>query len=230
MLQKPKLGLFVTGTDTGVGKTHVAAQIIESLCHAGHRVGVYKPVESGCERNGDQLVPADALKLLAASNVETHYSNVCPQRFEAALAPNVAAQHQGSRVDGKLLRAGLSFWSDRCDVVVIEGAGGLMSPVSDDDFVADLAFEFGYPLVVVAPNVLGTINQTVQTLIAAATFRDGLSVAGVVLNDRSETDYSAESNLQQIRKLCVPPVLGHVAWQGRLDSKVDWFELAKDNA
>ena len=94
--------------------------------------------------------------------------------FAAPLAPHLAARAEGRRVDPQLLRTGLEFWRESCDIVLVEGAGGLMSPVSDDDYNADLADEFGYPLIIVAANVLGTINATLQTLIVADTFRDGL--------------------------------------------------------
>ena len=95
---------------------------------------------------------------------------VCPQTFAAPLAPHLAARAEGRRVDPQLLRDGIQFWRETSDVVLVEGAGGLMSPMSDDDYNADLAAEFGYPLVVVAANVLGTINATLQTLITASTY------------------------------------------------------------
>ena len=121
------------------------------------------------------------------------------------------------------------FWEERSDIVLVEGAGGLMSPLGDDEFVADLAFDLGYPLVVVSPNRLGTINATLQTLITAATFRDSLSVAGVVLNDNSAgtDDVSTESNRSELEKHSVPPVLAHVGWnEESLAADVDWMSLA----
>jgi dethiobiotin synthetase len=107
-----------------------------------------------------------------------------------------------------------------------------MSPVSEDDYNADLAEEFGLPLVVVSPNVLGTINGTLQTLITASTFRDGLDVAGVVLNwPRLETgDPSTESNRRELEKRCVPPVLAEVPFVGTFDQRVDWWSLGKATA
>lgn len=176
----PTRGLFVTGTDTDVGKTFVGAIIVRSLTSQGYRVGVYKPVASGCEVLGDELRSADAVALWEAAGRPGPLSDVCPQRFAAPLAPNLAAAVAGRSVDRQLLRSGLECWLGNCELVVVEGAGGLYSPVSDQDFVIDLAREFAYPLVVVAANRLGTINATLQTLLAA---RDaGLSVAGVVLS------------------------------------------------
>jgi dethiobiotin synthetase len=111
--------------------------------------------------------------------------------------------------------------------VLVEGAGGLMSPLSDDDYNADLAAAFGYPLVVVSANELGTINATLQTLITASTYCDGLDVAGVVMNSpkRLEDDLSVESNADELARRCVAPLLACVEHGGRFDRDVDWLAL-----
>lgn len=234
-MEKPKHGLFITGTDTGVGKTFVTALIARSLIESGKQVGVYKPIASGCERIGDRLVAEDAERLRAAAGGKLEIDDVCPQRFAAPLAPHLAARAEGKVVDAELLRTGISVWKDRCEIVLVEGAGGLMSPISDVDYVADLAFDLGYPLLVVAPNGLGVINQTLQTLITASTFRDGLDVAGIVLNDLQPqdpgTDPSVETNYEQLASHCVPPVSAHVRWQAvEIKPSVDWMRLAaRDN-
>ena len=129
MLKKPPLGLFITGTDTEVGKTFVASLIVKQLAGAGHRVGVYKPVASDCVSDGQQLVSEDAVHLWEAAGRPLSLEAVCPQRFEAALAPNLSAAKAGRVLDGDLLRTGIEAWADECDVIVVEGAGGLMSPV-----------------------------------------------------------------------------------------------------
>ncbi len=230
MLKKPPVGLFITGTDTGVGKTYVAALIAKALVAVGRRVGVYKPVASGCRRDGDELISDDAVVLWNAAGKPAALSDVCPQGFVAPLAPHLAARAEGKRVDAQLLRRGIEYWHGRCDIVLIEGAGGLMSPLSDEDYAADLAYEFGYPLIVVAPNVLGVINQTLQTLITAATFREGIDVAGVVLNDvpgRVEDDPSVQSNLSELERRCVPSVFAHVTFQAAsIEPAVDWMKVA----
>ena len=227
-------GLFITGTGTEVGKTYVAAIIAATLADQGHRVGVYKPVASGCHRRDGELVSDDALTLWEAAGQPGELSAVCPQRFEAPLAPNVAAREEGKQVDAELLQSGLDYWLERSDVILVEGVGGLMSPVSDEDYVADLAYEFGFSLVVVASNVLGVINQTLQTLITAATFREGIDVAGVVLNDirrPSGDDVSTSSNRKELASRCVPPVLAQVNWgASRFETGVDWIRLARGNA
>jgi len=224
-----KPGLFITGTDTAVGKTYVAAMIVRDLVASGRSVGVYKPVASGCRREGERLLSDDALALWQAAGQPGALDAVCPQRFAAPLAPHLAARAESRYVDAKLLRTGLDFWLDRCDIVVVEGAGGLISPVSEEEYVADLAFDFGWPLVVVTPNRLGTIHQTLATLVVATTFREGLGMAGIVLNQPSAAplDESSASNYDELCRRCVPPVLANVAWQAsEFDPALDWWKLA----
>jgi dethiobiotin synthetase len=222
-------GLFITGTGTGVGKTYIVALIARALHAAGKRVGVYKPVASDCESRDGVMVSPDAVALWEAAGRPGTIEQVCPQRFAAPLAPHLAARAEGRRVDPKLLREGINFWRKTSDIVLVEGAGGLMSPVSDDDYNADLAAEFGYPLVVVAANVLGTINVTLQTLITASTYCDGLDVAGVVLNTPAggqPNDASVGSNRDELARRCVAPVLAAVEFGGGFDREVDWWKIA----
>jgi dethiobiotin synthetase len=231
-------GLFITGTDTGVGKTYVAALVARSLRAAGRRVGVYKPAASGCSRqagdNGDQLVSDDALALWNAAGRPGEFQRVCPQRFEAPLAPHLAAVGEGKRIDSALMRSGLDYWRQRSEIVLVEGAGGLMSPLGETEYNGDLAEAFGFPLLIVSRNMLGTINATLQTLVAATAFGQGLAVAGIVLNHPSPPppdDISLTSNRQELMARCVPPLLAEVAWGAeQFDSPIDWFALAQEPA
>lgn len=230
MSNQPARGLFITGTDTDVGKTYVAAMIARALVDAGHRVGVYKPVASGCRCESGGLVAGDAVALWEAAGKPGELDDVCPQRFEAAVAPHVAARAEGREIDEDLLLGGLARWTDQCDIVLVEGAGGLMSPLSDELYNADLALALGYPLIVVSANTLGTINHTLQTLITAATFREGLEIGGVVLTEVTvnSTDASRTTNRQELEQRCVPPVLASVAYGGKeFDRQVDWFGLCR---
>ena len=229
MKRKPSRGLFITGTDTEVGKTYVASLLAQSLLASGLRVGVYKPTASGCRREGGRLISRDAVQLWEAAGRPDSLEAVCPQPFEAPLAPHLAARAEAKHIDPQLLSSGIGHWKAGSDIVLVEGAGGLMSPLADQLYNADLAGELGYPLLVVTPNVLGVINQTLQTLIAAATYRDGLHVAGIVLNDvdPERSDQSADSNREELSARCVPPVLAHIRWGAKmLDEPVDWFALA----
>jgi dethiobiotin synthetase len=229
MTRKPVRGLFITGTDTEIGKTYACALIAAALVKAGHRVGVYKPAASGCSVENGTLVSDDAVALWQAAGSPGTLEEVCPQRFAAPLAPHLAAKAEGKQLDANLLRRGLDVWLERSDVVLVEGAGGLMSPLGDEEYVADLAHDLGFPLVVVAKNALGTINHVLQTLIAAAAFQDGLDVAGIILNEprQPENDPSTGQNAAEIRRRAVAPLLAELKFGGQQFSRaVDWYALA----
>lgn len=232
--RKACCGLFVVGTDTGVGKTYVAARIVAALAREGLRVGVYKPAASSCRQIGRALVSDDALALWQAAGEPGELRSVCPQRFAAPLAPHLAARQERKEIDSKLLRKGIDYWRKRSDIIVVEGAGGLMSPVGEFDYVADLAGEFGFPLVVVSPNRIGTINGTLLTLIAATARPKPLSIAGIVLNDVLPPDHgdpSMHSNRMELELRCVPPILAHLAHGAPLfDTPVDWLRVAQGAA
>ncbi len=219
--------LFITGTGTEVGKTYVASQIAQQLFASGVRVGVYKPVASGCRMVEGELVSDDAVALWEAAGRPLLLDAVCPQRFAAPLAPNVAAALEGKSVDVELLARGIEVWRDACDILLVEGAGGLMSPLADDYFNADLAMDLGCPVVIVAANRLGVINDTLQTAITASVYRDGLDVAGVVLNNVTRsTDESCLTNAEQLRRYLVPPLLAEVPFESECPP-VDWTRLAR---
>ena len=112
-------GLFITGTDTGVGKTYVAALIARDLAAAGRRVGVYTPAASGCRREGARLISDDALALWNAAGRPGELERVCPQCFEAPLAPHLAARREGKRLDPALLRSGIDYWKSRSEIVLV---------------------------------------------------------------------------------------------------------------
>jgi dethiobiotin synthetase len=229
-MSKPPPGLFVTGTNTAVGKTYVAAMIARDLRLQGYRVGVYKPAASGCRREGHELVADDALELWNAAGRPGELARVCPQCFELMLAPHLAAIDQGQTIDPALLRSGIEYWRERSDVIVVEGAGGLMSPLGDDEYNADLAHDLGYPLVVVTRNALGTIHETLTTLIAAAAYGEGLDVAGLVLNSPfpSRDDSSIASNRAELEARAVADVLAEVHHGGSdFDRSIDWFSLSR---
>lgn len=240
-MARPKQGLFIAGTNTEVGKTFVGSLIAESLAKQGVRVGVYKPVASGCRVLGGEVVSDDAVELWEAAGRPLDLDAVCPQRFLKAVAPHLAAQDESRKADFDLMLAGLERWAE-FDFVIVEGVGGLMSPMAEDWYTADLAVECGFPVILVAANRLGVINETLQSLITAMTFRDGLKVCGVVLNDVSSSaleDPSYDSNWQELQARCIPPCLCRVTHSCRkLESRqisesnelscVDWMKLAAE--
>lgn len=183
--------LLVTGTDTDVGKTFVSCLMVTELRRSGIRVGVYKPACSGAESSTGDLVWHDVAALGDAAGGQYSDDEICPQRFTAPLAPNVAARQEGRVVDDALLREGARRWKDRCDLLLVEGAGGLLCPLSDRSTVRDLAVDLEASLFVVAANRLGVVNHTLLTLEVAAAA--GLPVRAVVLNEMKECEAGDQS-------------------------------------
>lgn len=180
MSDKFKAGLFITGTDTGVGKTVVAGAMAAYLRAAGRSVGVMKPAETGCRTGRDGLVPVDAGLLMRASGTDDVLGAVCPYRFAEPLAPAVAASRAGRRIDTRLIVKIFRAIAAGHDLTLVEGAGGLMVPLSGKYLFLDLAAELGLPLVIVGRAGLGTINHTLLTVAAAR--ERGLEVSGIILN------------------------------------------------
>jgi dethiobiotin synthetase len=174
----PPRGLFITGTDTDVGKTRVAVAIIAALARQGLRVGIAKPVASGCP---DAAAPGgDPMALWEAAGRPRTPADVCPQAFAAPLAPRAAARLEGRDIDERLLRTAVESWQQTSDVVVVEGAGGLLSPLGSATLNADLARDLALPLVIVDRARLGLVGRTLATARAAAA--EGLVVAAVVVS------------------------------------------------
>ena len=200
-------GLFVTGTDTGVGKTVVTAALAVALRQRGLRVGVMKPVESGCERRDGALFPADATFLRQASGCEAPLDLVSPYRMERPLAPALAAELEGVAISLDRIAQAYDALSSGHDIVLVEGAGGLLAPLADDLTMLDLARRLRLPLLVVARNALGTINHTALTVGAARAA--GAPIAGVILNDTAPAqDDASGSNADSLRRWGGAPLLG----------------------
>ena len=202
-------GLFITGTDTGVGKTFVTRGIASTLRAQGRRVGVLKPVETGC---GGSLTrrPADALALRAAAGSTLRIDRICPYQLDAPLAPDVAARLENRRIDPAVIVAAFRAVERDHDVTLVEGAGGLLVPIVERYSMADLARDLDLPLLVVVDSKLGAINHTLLTLEAAAA--RGLSVRGYVLNHASAADEAATTNASVLARCTDTPCLGEIAW------------------
>jgi len=174
-------GFFVTGTDTGVGKTRIAIALLRALIEAGARAAGMKPVASGCELRDGRLVNEDALALIAAGNVQAAYEDVNPYAFAPPIAPHVAARQAGTVVDRARIRASYLRLAARTDSVVVEGAGGWLVPVGPHATLADIALDFALPVILVVGMRLGCINHALLT--AQAVAASGLTLAGWIAND-----------------------------------------------
>lgn len=209
--------LFFAGTDTDVGKTYTASLVARHLKQAGRRVGVYKPVASGCREVDASLVADDAVALWEAAGCPRSLDEVCPQRFIEPLAPPEAAAAEGKMVDAGLLRRGAVCWEEDCDLLIVEGAGGLLSPLADGVLNIDLVKQFETAtLLIVAANRLGAIHQTLAT--CAAAVHHGVKPGGILLCDSmGGAEKSTQSNAVQIARYCEVPVLGSIPFGGNLE-------------
>jgi dethiobiotin synthetase len=201
-------GFFITGTDTGVGKTIIAGAVIMVLKSLGLETGVMKPVESGCARVGNSLVPHDGTFLKKIAHAEDPISDISPSLFESPLAPLAAAGIEKRDVDLHLIKEVFSRMSGKYNALVVEGIGGLMVPLRKDYYALDLARDFGLPLIITARPGLGTVNHTLLTVNTA--IREGLKVAGVVINypHPPENDLAEETNLPLLRRLLPVRIAG----------------------
>ncbi|MBW2277404.1 MAG: dethiobiotin synthase [Deltaproteobacteria bacterium] len=195
--------IFVSGTDTEVGKTVVTRGIVRALVRQGAQVAVAKPVESGAELVDGELVPADATALLEAARSDEPIAEVCAYRFPDPVSPHLAAARVGAEIDGAVILKLLEWRADGSPLSIAEGAGGLLVPLADDLLYADVVARSGYGLVIVAPNVLGTINATLLTVEAARS--RGIDVVGVVLN---QTPAAELGNAEAIAAHGRVPILG----------------------
>ena len=180
MVDFTQRGLFVTGTDTGVGKTRISAILAHQLKLRGLVVRPRKPVESGCLRGESGLIPVDAATLQAAACSDELLAQICPYRFESALSPERAAALVEENLTLEDVAAVCRQGVAKSDFLLVEGAGGFYSPLASGALNADLAVELCLPVLLVASDRLGAINQTL--LAVEAIKRRGLSLAGVILN------------------------------------------------
>lgn len=200
--------IFVSGTDTGCGKTTVGRALCRALHLRGLEVGVTKPVESGCLREGGRLVAADAEALARAAGCRYLPDEViCPNRLELPASPERAAEAVGRVLDSETFLRALAAAREEADFVVAEGAGGLLVPVTSSLMMADVAALLELPLLIVARDALGTVNHTLLTLEAVRA--RNLDLAGVVFS-AVEPAPSRLDNLQAVETYGRVKVLGRL--------------------
>lgn len=207
-----KPAFFITGTDTNVGKTEAACLLASSFREAGLKAGVMKPVETGCHTEGDRMMPQDAMRLKEASGTEAGLDLINPYRFTAPVAPDLAARLSGATIDLDRIRDIFIGLQAAHDLMLVEGAGGLLAPAAEGKSMADLALYLGLPLIIVSANRLGTINHTLLTVNCARQM--GLAVKGIILNNPApnDNDLSAVHNRSDIERLSGVPVLFEIPW------------------
>jgi dethiobiotin synthetase len=201
-------GYFITGTDTGVGKTAVALGLMQLLQTQGQVVAGMKPVASGCALTPAGLRNEDALQLQRQSSVELDYSLVNPYAFAPAIAPHIAAQQAGVQIEMDSIRSAFTRITRQVDVVVVEGVGGWEVPLTEHETLADLARLLRLPVILVVGLRLGCLNHAL--LSAAAISRAGLPLAGWVANRLPPQPDCVEENIKTLKSRISAPLLGVV--------------------
>lgn len=222
-------GVFVAGTDTGVGKTILAAAICAGLAARGEKVAAFKPAVTGLDEDPPEGWARDHELLASVASAGQSAEDVSPHRYGPPVSPHYAAEMAGEQIEPNELLAKARNAADHADALVCEGVGGLLVPLTPGYLVRDFALDLGVPVVVAARPALGSINHTLLTLEAARTA--GLDVRGVVMTPW-EGGGVPESNLKTVELIGnipvtrLPPLTrGELAEAGAKLPLDDWLHL-----
>jgi len=196
---------FITGTDTGIGKTFVTSLIALTLKERGVDVGVMKPVETGCTEEAGEFIAADAARLKEAAEAKDEMELIAPCRFALPAAPSIAARAEGREITFAPIKRAYNTLCTRHDLLLVEGVGGLLVPINDQETVADLITTLDLPSIIVAGSHMGTINHTLLTVEGAR--NRGITVAGLIFNFYSK---EGEPAIEEITRITGLPVLGKI--------------------
>lgn len=219
-------GFFITGIDTGVGKTRITLAVMRTLQQQGLRVAAMKPVASGCEMTADGLRNEDALLLQQHSSIECAYDIINSYAFAPAIAPHIAAAHAGVPIEFAPIIESFNLLAAKSDAVVVEGAGGWQVPLNEKQSIADLAVQMQLPVILVVAIRLGCINHallSVQSIRAS-----GCRLAGWIANHTFPADAQSADIVSSINQRIAAPLLGDVTYQPELE--VDRMALSIDSA
>ncbi|MDH5761851.1 MAG: dethiobiotin synthase [Nitrospinota bacterium] len=212
-------GLFITGTDTGVGKTVVTATILAWLRHQGIKTGVMKPIETGVDAKCSSAANSDALFLMETGNIEDPLEEVCPFRLKHAASPYQAALIDNRTLQPKSILSAYDKLAEKNDWMLVEGIGGVRVPITQEYGVVELIRDLGLPALVVTRYELGTLNHTLMTL---ETLRhSGIAVKGVVFNRTGpgKLDAIAQDQPRIIKELTDIPVLAEFPYIDKLSTE-----------
>jgi dethiobiotin synthetase len=222
-------GFFITGTDTGVGKTVISAALIKAAHLLGFKACGMKPIETGCKTavSSQQsaisskkrtLIPSDGIFLKEIADIGESINLITPIRFQNPLAPLPASEIEGTSVDLEKIQKSYTALFKNYDIVIVEGIGGLLVPIKKNYFVLDLAKDFGLPIIVVSRPGLGTINHTMLTVNYA--IKEGLNVAGIIINYSRppEGTLAENTNPGVMKKISPVPVIGIFPYLKDLES------------
>lgn len=210
-----KQGYFITGTDTGVGKTFVSCALLQAFANKGLRVGAMKPIAAGCEQTAAGWRNEDALQLMQHANVELSYQQINPVALPSPIAPHLATREAGTSVTISQLTDHFEKIKSRADYFIIEGAGGWLVPLNDKENMAAIPAAFGLATILVVGIRLGCINHAL--LSAAAIERSGNHLAGWVANTIDTNMLMIEKNILTLRTHLSAPLLGTLPFMDEKD-------------
>ena len=214
------MSYFITGTDTGVGKTLVSCALLHAFAAQGQRVVGMKPVAAGCDERGHN---SDVDQLRAASNVLVSHGQINPYSFMNPIAPHIASRKAGVRIDFARILTSYHELAAQADRVIIEGAGGFRVPLNDNQDTADLIAQLNLPVILVVGIRLGCINHALLT--ASAIEACGLKCAGWVANVVDADMLALQDNIVAIQQRLAAPLFGVIPWQSQPDAKEAAMQL-----
>ncbi len=209
------MSYFVTGTDTGVGKTLVSRALLHAFAAQGKRVAGFKPVAAGCD---DDDHNEDAKQLRADSNVMASYGQINPYCFVPAIAPHIAARHSGVRIELNRILTSYRELLSQADEVIVEGVGGFLVPLNEKQDTADLAQELALPVILVVGMRLGCLNHALLTLRVIADYQ--LECAGWVANVLDANMPALQENIDALHERIAAPLLGVIPYQAQPDAQM----------
>lgn len=210
---------FITGTDTGVGKTYVSCALLRAFAAEGKRVVGMKPIAAGCERIGDQLINDDVRQLQAASNVQAALADVNPYLFELPIAPHIAAEQAGVEIQLPRIVQAFNTLQTQADLVIVEGVGGFCVPLNAIEDTTDLAVELDIPVILVVGLRLGCLNHALLTVEAIVC--RGLALAGWVANHLDADMLVQQDNIVALQQRIPAPLIA------QMEMGASHFPLAK---
>ena len=214
------MSYFVTGTDTGVGKTLISCALLHAFAAQGKHVAGFKPVAAGCDKDGYN---DDATALRAASSMQLTYGQINPYCFHHAIAPHLAARHSGVRIELSRILISYRELAAQADVVIVEGIGGFKVPLNERQDSSDLAQQLGLPVILVVGIRLGCLNHALLT--ASAIEACGLKLAGWVANVLNADMAALRDSIAALERRLAAPLLGVVEYQSQPDARVAATQL-----
>ena len=220
-------GFFVTGTDTGVGKTVIAGGLAAMLKSQGLDVGVMKPVATGGKEIDGRIISEDAAFLMNMIDCQDPYDLVNPVCLAPALAPTVAARLSNKVIDMETVWKSFETLRAKHEFMIIEGIGGLLVPLSENFYVVDMAKRMNLPLIIVSRSGLGTINHTLLTISCA--LNKGLKIEGIIINNPDETcaGVAEKTNPSEIERCSGIPILGVIPYDKEIDVNIAGLFIEK---